>query len=501
MNDSRNDAELVTAYLAGDRDALAAIYDRYADRLFDTANAMLRDRDDAADMTQTVFLLAAERLGQLRDRDRLKSWLFAVLRNEVYRRSKRRSRARPTDFQAPSAHGSVIDMPAAPDPAADAGTAMYEQLANELRQAASGLDERDQLVLELSARQGLAGDDLAGALGVSVDQSYVLVHRMRDRVERSLGALAVARAGRRDCPDLATLLAGWNGAYGVLIRKRVARHIDGCPVCAETKRRFAAVPIIAMAPALAAPPAIREVVLGSARQPAAPRQSHEFSRSTGFPKQLARSIGGAGRRIAVAAVALLVVATAVLLAARASPTVDTDVALAPPTQAVGSSVLAATSSAPSSTSTSLAPTSSTNPGAVPTIPDPPVTAPPTAPTLPPQTTSPGPAATGGFVIITASDNAAPNVEITQGRPTVARPWSAPIVIGATVTDTSTVDVVTLSWSGPGDRGSTSLTRSGNAWSGRLDLAQVGGTWTYVVTAIDSHGNTGTAQGTTVVSGC
>ena len=94
MNDSRNDAELVTAYLDGDGDALAAIYDRYADRLYDTANAMLRDRHDAADMTQTVFLMAAERLGQLRDRSRLKAWLFAVLRNEVYRRSKHRRRSR-----------------------------------------------------------------------------------------------------------------------------------------------------------------------------------------------------------------------------------------------------------------------------------------------------------------------------------------------------------------------------------------------------------------------
>jgi hypothetical protein len=72
---------------------------------------------------------------------------------------------------------------------------------------------------------------------------------------------------------------------------------------------------------------------------------------------------------------------------------------------------------------------------------------------------------------------------------------------ASVTDVSTVDDVTLSWTGPGDPGSIAMTRSGSSWSGRLGIDQVGGTWTYVVTAVDAPGNEGTASGTTVVVGC
>jgi hypothetical protein len=65
--DSRSDAELVAAAVAGDRGAFAAIYDRYADRLHDFCWSLLRDRDEAADATQDAFLVAAERLDQLRD--------------------------------------------------------------------------------------------------------------------------------------------------------------------------------------------------------------------------------------------------------------------------------------------------------------------------------------------------------------------------------------------------------------------------------------------------
>ena len=41
MNTLTVDAQLVTAYLSGDRNALATMYDLYAPGLFDTAAAML----------------------------------------------------------------------------------------------------------------------------------------------------------------------------------------------------------------------------------------------------------------------------------------------------------------------------------------------------------------------------------------------------------------------------------------------------------------------------
>ena len=70
-------------------------------------------------------------------------------------------------------------MPADPQP--DLGAELERsELAALVRAAAAGLDQRDQLVLELSARQGLEGADLAAALGVTAAQSYSLVFRMRD---------------------------------------------------------------------------------------------------------------------------------------------------------------------------------------------------------------------------------------------------------------------------------------------------------------------------------
>ena len=254
MTTGATDADLVHAHLAGDRAALAAIYDRYAASLYDTAAALLRDPHEAADAVQDTFVAASQHLGQLRDPTRLRAWLFAIVRHEVERRGRRRQRTVPT--------AEVGDVPAGsqPDPGAELERS---ELAALVRAAAAGLDPRDQLVLELSARQGLEGADLAAALGVTAAQSYSLVFRMRERVSRSLGALVVARTGRRDCPELAGILTGWDGQFSVLIRKRVARHVEDCSICERTKARAGLPGLLSVAPAFALPVALRERVLGA----------------------------------------------------------------------------------------------------------------------------------------------------------------------------------------------------------------------------------------------
>ena len=319
------DAQLVSAYLDGDRTALASIYDKYAAGLYDTAAAMLSDRHDAADMVQDVFCIAAERLNQLRDPDRLKPWLYAVLRNEVYRRTKKRKRATPTDFQAET----TPDVVATFDPNADGAAASYDELAELVRSAAAGLDERDRLVLELSVRQGLTGADLADALGVTPEQSYTLVHRMRDRIEKSLGAFTVAKMGSKECSELATIISGWNGEFSILIRKRVARHIDECSICERTRSKYAPLALFGAAPVFLLPLGLREKVLAATQSIPTPSKSADphankssrgsqrsrhikLNRNDGFPS-VARISRHAVAVIASTAVVLLLIAGLVLV--------------------------------------------------------------------------------------------------------------------------------------------------------------------------------------------
>jgi len=249
------DAELVGASMAGDRAAFAQIYDRYADRLHDFCVGMLRDFDAAADCVQETFCLAATRLPQLREPDKLRPWLYAIARNESLRRLRDRQRETPSD-ELPD----IESDDASPDT-----LAARTELADLIAEAAGGLTDRDRAVFDLAFRHGLNGPDLADALGVSHTNANTMVQRLRGTIERSLGALLVCR--RRNpggCAELGQILAGWDGQFTVLMRKRVSRHIESCPNCDEERRRLVSpAALLAATPAfIPAPKWLRDKTLG-----------------------------------------------------------------------------------------------------------------------------------------------------------------------------------------------------------------------------------------------
>jgi RNA polymerase sigma factor (sigma-70 family) len=229
--DIASDAELARAAATGDRSAFGGIYDRYVDRLHDFCVGMLRDRDAAADCVQDVFCTAAVQLPKLRDPDKLRPWLYAIARNEALRCIRQRRREEVVDELPETASGD-----SGPDT-----LAARTELAALIAEAAGGLSDRDRSVLELAYRHGLDGPELAEALSVSAGNATKMVSRLRETIERSLGALLVARRAQRNpqgCPELGAILAGWDGQFSVLLRKRIARHIDSCPTCEENRREL-----------------------------------------------------------------------------------------------------------------------------------------------------------------------------------------------------------------------------------------------------------------------
>lgn len=248
------DRDLVAAIVAGDPAGLAAAYDRYASALYAYCRTMLRDPEDAADALQDTFVVAAQKLDGLRDPDRLRPWLYAVARNECLRRVRGRQAQVTVDLdQAGEVSDDGVDV--------DAG--LREADVRSLIWAAiQGLNPGEREVFELNVRHELDGADLAAALGVSANHAHALLSRARGQLEKSLGALLVARTGRQDCPDLAAILAGWDGELTALLRKRINRHIEQCEICAERKHReLRPEALLGALPILLLPPGLRSSVL------------------------------------------------------------------------------------------------------------------------------------------------------------------------------------------------------------------------------------------------
>jgi RNA polymerase sigma factor (sigma-70 family) len=192
-------------------DGLAAAYDRYAPALYAYCRSLLGEPADADDAVQDTFIIAAAKLGGLRDPGRLRPWLYAVARNECRRRLRSRALSAPLD-EAGELTNDTVELGAGAERA---------ELRALVEAVLTGLNPRDREIIELNLRHDLTGRDLAEALGVSVNQAHALTSRARSQFETSLGALLVARTGREACPELAAGLHGWDGQLDVLLRKRV----------------------------------------------------------------------------------------------------------------------------------------------------------------------------------------------------------------------------------------------------------------------------------------
>jgi RNA polymerase sigma factor (sigma-70 family) len=313
--DRVQDGEIVAAIVAGEPSGIAAAYDRYAPALYGYCRSLLTEPADAADAVQDTFIIAAGKTGGLRDPERFRPWLYAVARNECFRRLRARGLSAPLD-EAGEVTADEEDPSAGPERA---------ELRALVASALAGLNPGDREVIELNLRHVLDGPDLADALGVGRNQAYALVSRARSQFEGSLGALLVARAGlragQRGCPDLEEILADWDGNLTILLRKRINRHIEHCEECGESKRReLSPAMLLSMLPMVALPAALRDQVfrLVSDSSPAGVgyrdlviRRAGPYDRS-GFPRPIESPGRVYGLRTMTVAASAAVVAAALL---------------------------------------------------------------------------------------------------------------------------------------------------------------------------------------------
>lgn len=291
-----DDVAVATRAIEGDQQAWAEIYDACADRLYDYCYAMVRNRQEAADVLHDAFVTAAAKIGQLRDPSKLRPWLYAICRTEALAAIRRRAR-----------EASAAEVPEMTD-TSSGSDAHRKYTESELRElvvaAANGLEERDRAVLFLHLRGGLEGRELATALGVSAHHATVMLSRVREQVRRSLTALLVGRTGRGDCADLEALLRGWDGTLSPLIRKRVARHVDRCEVCGERRERMVSpLALLSAVPLVPAPEDLRQRTLDDIRLVS----SHQ--RLGGYRQTRGRAAAAAAAIIAVLATGLALLLT------------------------------------------------------------------------------------------------------------------------------------------------------------------------------------------------
>lgn len=159
-----SDEELVHRIRSGDDDALAALYDRHADRLFTVAHAVLGNDADAAEVTEDVFLQLWNDADAFDpERGSLRAWLSTMARTRGIDRLRAEKRRRSAHERAASTTTSDMAIePSNPGPADE--EAEMNELRSRLGDALSELNPDQKAAIELAYFGGFSQSEIARKL-------------------------------------------------------------------------------------------------------------------------------------------------------------------------------------------------------------------------------------------------------------------------------------------------------------------------------------------------
>lgn len=141
-------------------DAFGQLYRRYVDAVFGYLRTYSENDEDAADLTQHVFLRALEALPRYRDQGvPFRAWLFRIARNAATDTFRRRRRTLPWDHVPESLHPFSRSDPER--------VAMQREALNGLRVLVGQLPSEKQELLALRFAGGMSSSEIALVLGRS----------------------------------------------------------------------------------------------------------------------------------------------------------------------------------------------------------------------------------------------------------------------------------------------------------------------------------------------
>ena len=204
MNESDSDALLVQRAKSGDLSAFETLATRYERRVYSLALRMLRQEQDAEDVTQQSFLSALEHLAGFRGDSSFATWLMRIATHAALKIIRKRrgletvsleQATEPPEDGAPIPHPEFIaDWRESPEQ-----LAQRHETRQLIDQALGKLDDKHRPVFLLRDVEGLSVQETAEALGLS--EANVKVRLLRARLQlREMLTQAFGDPGNRLVP-------------------------------------------------------------------------------------------------------------------------------------------------------------------------------------------------------------------------------------------------------------------------------------------------------------
>ena len=183
------DYELTQAVANGRISSIEDLYERHRPHVYAVCLQMTKNRSEAEDLTQEIFVHLLRKIGSFRGESQFSTWLYRVTTNHVlmhFRRSSRRRERFPC-----MSEGCEIPLKSKVSP----GLAVLDRIA--IDDALAKLPSGSRSVFLKFDMEGYKHEEIAGILGCSVGNSKSQLHKARRKLRKLLSKGTNSGTSRR----------------------------------------------------------------------------------------------------------------------------------------------------------------------------------------------------------------------------------------------------------------------------------------------------------------
>ncbi len=185
------DLNLVKLARNGDRDAFRILMERYQRKIFGLCFGMVRNRDDAMDLTQETFVKVFKNLSRFEGQSSFYTWTYRIATNCCIDYLRKAKRNRTVDYDDAIARdegdsldgGMLLPSRLGVNPAKVFGR---RELMGKIEDALQALSENHRQAILLREVEGLSYQEMADVMEISIGTVMSRLHHARKNMQAHL---------------------------------------------------------------------------------------------------------------------------------------------------------------------------------------------------------------------------------------------------------------------------------------------------------------------------
>ena len=185
MSELKPDMLLVQEFRNGDQAAYVELVERYTEKAHNLALRITRNREDAEEILQDVFVTVFRKIDSFKGESAFSSWLYRVTANTSFMKLRKRKKHASVELDESVQQSNSWTSERSDSCDIDYMTARH-QLRSELEEAIAKLPEEYKLIFVLRDVDGLSNQEVGEVLQLSVPAVKSRLHRSRMMLRKRL---------------------------------------------------------------------------------------------------------------------------------------------------------------------------------------------------------------------------------------------------------------------------------------------------------------------------